>query len=72
MELEELPQTKLVNVVFKHCLNGMDLITVFPGTYAPAFPDASMSKDNLQIALEFWDEHILLKKRLGVYNTNTL
>jgi len=72
MELEELPQTKLVNVVFKHCLNGMDLITVFPGTYAPAFPNASMSKDDLQIALEFWDEHILLKKRLGVYNTNTL
>jgi hypothetical protein len=72
MELEELPQTKLVNVVFKHCLNGMELITVFPGTDAPAFPNASMSKDDLQIALEFWDEHILLKKRLGVYNTNTL
>jgi hypothetical protein len=63
MEIEELPQTKLVNVVFKHCLNGMELITVFPGTYAPAFPNASMSKDDLQIALEFWDEHILIKKQ---------
>jgi len=62
MELEELPQTKLVNVVFKHCLNGMDLITVFPGIYAPAFPSNSMSKDDFQIASEFWNEHILLKK----------
>ena len=72
MEIEELPQTKFVNVVFKQCLNGMELITVFPGMYAPAFPNASMSMDDLQIASEFWDEHILLKKRLGVYNTNTL
>ncbi len=63
MEVEDLPQTKLVNVVFKHCLNGMELITVFPGTYAPAFPNASMSKDDFQIASEFWDEHILLKKQ---------
>jgi hypothetical protein len=72
IEIVELPTTKFVNVVFKQCLNGMELITVFPGMYAPAFPNASMSMDDLQIALEFWDEHILLKKRLGVYNTNTL
>jgi hypothetical protein len=72
MEIEELPQTKFVNVVFKQFLNGMELITVFPGMHAPAFPNASMSMDDLQIASEFWDEHILLKKRLGVYNTNTL
>ena len=72
IEIAELPTTKFVNVVFKQCLNGMELITVFPGMYAPAFPNASMSKDDFQIASEFWDEHILLKKRLGVYNTNTL
>ena len=72
IEIAELPQTKLVNVVSKHCLNGMELITVFPGTYAPAFPNASMSKDDLQIASEFWDEHILLKKRLSLNNTNIL
>ena len=71
IEIPELPQTKFVNVVFKQCLNGMELITVFPGMYAPAFPNASMSMDDLQIALEFWDEHILLKKRLGINNTNT-
>ncbi len=63
MEIEELPQTGLINVVFKQCFNVMELITVFPGTYAPAFPNASMSKDDLQIALEFWDEHILIKKQ---------
>ena len=62
IEIVELPTTKFVNVVFKQCLNGMELITVFPGMYAPAFPNASMSMDDLQIALEFWDEHILLKK----------
>ena len=62
MEIEDLPQTKFVNIVFKHCLNGMELITVFPGTYAPACPNASMSQEDFQIASEFWDEHILLKK----------
>ena len=62
IEIEELPQTKLVNVVFKQCSNGMELITVFPGMYAPAFPSNSMSKDDFQIASEFWDEHILLKE----------
>ena len=71
IEIPELPTTKLFNVVFKHCLNGMELVTVFPGMYAPAFPNASMSKDDFQIASEFWDEHILLKKRLGINNTNT-
>jgi hypothetical protein len=49
----------------------MELITVFPGMYAPAFPSNSMSKDDLQIASEFWDEHILLKKESGLNNTNT-
>ena len=62
IEIEELPQTKLVNVVFKHCLNGMELITVFPGIYAPAFPNATMLKDDFLIASEFWNAHILLKK----------
>ena len=62
MEVEDLPQTKFVNIVFKYGLNGMELITVFPGNYAPAFPNTSMSKEDFQIALEFWDEHILLKK----------
>ena len=62
IEIAELPTTKFVNVVFKQCLNGMELITVFPGMYAPAFPSNSMSKDDFQIASEFWDEHILLKK----------
>jgi hypothetical protein len=72
MEIEELPQTKLVNVVFKNCLNGMELITVFPGNYVPAFPNTSMSKDDFQIASEFWSEHILLKKESGLNNTNIL
>ena len=62
IEIPELPTTKFVNVVFKQCLNGMELITVFPGIYAPAFPNASMSMDDLQIASEFWNAHILLKK----------
>ena len=62
IEIEELPQTKLVNVVFKHCLIGMELITVFPGMYAPAFPNATMLKDDFLIASEFWNAHILLKK----------
>ena len=62
IETAELPTTKLVNVVLKHCLDGMELITVFPGIYAPAFPNASMSMDDLQIASEFWNAHILLKK----------
>jgi hypothetical protein len=74
MEIEDLPQTKFVNIVFKYGLNGMidmEMITVFPGMYAPAFPSTSMTKDDFQIASEFWDEHILLKKESGLNNTNT-
>ena len=62
IEIPELPRTKFVNVVFKHCLNDMELITVFPGMYAPAFPNATMLKDDFLIASEFWNAHILLKK----------
>lgn len=72
IEIAELPTTKFINVVFKQCLNGMELITVFPGMYAPAFPCNSMSKDDFQIASEFWEEHILLKKRLGLNSMNSL
>ena len=72
VEIAELPTTKFVNVVFKQCLNGMELITVFPGMYAPAFPSNSMPKDDFQIASEFWEEHILLKKRLGLNSRNSL
>jgi len=62
IETSEFPQTKLVNIVFKYCLDGMELITAFPGTYAPAFPHNSMSKEDFQIASEFWNEHGLLRK----------
>lgn len=63
IEIGELPATKYVNIVFKHGLNCMEMITIFPGMYAPAFPKASMSKDDFLIASKFWDEHILLKKQ---------
>ena len=65
IEIAELPTTKFVNIVFNYGLNGMidmELITVFPGMYAPAFPNATMLKDDFLIASEFWNEHILLKK----------
>lgn len=70
IEIAELPKTNCVCVIYKHCLNGLDLITVFPGIYAPDFPSNSMSKDDFQIASGFWLEHILLKKRLGLNETN--
>ena len=65
IEIAELPTTKFVNIVFNYGLNGMidmELITVFPGMYAPAFPNATMLNDDFLIASEFWNEHILLKK----------
>ncbi len=65
IEIAELPTTKFVNIVFNYGLNGMidmELITVFPGMYAPAFPSATMLKDDFLIASEFWNAHILLKK----------
>lgn len=61
-----LPETFLVTVI-ADC-SGVDdlgmewnLITAFPGDYAPAFPHQGMSKDDFNHAKLFWQEHILLK-----------
>jgi hypothetical protein len=50
--------TKKLNVVFQK--NSNEIITMFPGIYAPPLPAAWMNKEELLIANEFWEKHVFI------------
>jgi len=37
-----------------------EVITVFPGTYAPAFPTQLVDKNEVDAAQLFWDNHVFI------------
>jgi len=61
IEVEQLPSTSLVTVICFKQEENYQLITTFPGDYAPAFPHDQMDSDELSWSMAFWDKHILLK-----------
>jgi hypothetical protein len=63
LEVEDLPKTSFVTVVYQKLNEGNQLITTFPGPYAPAFPHTQMALDEFEFASEFWNDHILLKRQ---------
>lgn len=49
-------------VIFRIENNQLELKTMFPGEYAPAFPNKTLqNEEELQDSKKFWDQHILLK-----------
>ena len=62
IEVDSLPTTNFITVISSPIENTyFQIITLFPGQYAPAFPNDRMSIDDFRNASEFWDTHILLK-----------
>lgn len=61
-KVDELPATSMVTVICSRVADAFQIITVFPGGYAPAFPHDGMAPEDLSRAMAFWDKHILLKK----------
>lgn len=57
IHLETLPITNYLTVVRS---NEGAWITAFPGNYAPAFPSSWMSSEELNIATQFWQNHVFI------------
>jgi hypothetical protein len=62
IETAHLPKTKYVTVVYKEQNGNNNIITLFPGPYAPAFPHIKMKAEEFNYATQYWSDHILLKK----------
>jgi len=61
--LSRLPATWKVQVVVQKTNQELIVLTIFPGTYAPALPDpAAQTASDLQVSYEFWRTHALVRK----------
>ncbi len=57
---KEAQETTEIRAVFRQN-ETLELKTVFPGTYAPPFPEeSSQTKEEYKQSKEFWDAHVLL------------
>ena len=62
-KVESLPETPFFCVVLQPMPNGFEVITAFPGRYAPSFPYEGQEPDEYESSRDFWSKHILLKER---------
>jgi hypothetical protein len=50
-----------MNMIFEYSEDSFHLITLFPGKYAPPFPNAEMqTKDKYEEYTDFWGKHLFL------------
>ncbi len=59
IQMDNLPQTNQIVVIID--ATSHNLVTLYPGIYAPSFPAEDHSKGNNQISLDFWRKHIFIK-----------
>ena len=64
IEISDLPVTNYLTIVYEYDQGKKNIITLFPGNYAPAFPHKKMTTDEFEFATQFWEAHILLKKSI--------
>ena len=62
--VDKLPETHLFCVIADETPNGLSIITAFPGEFARPFAQKSQTKQEYELNRAFWDEHVLLMKRL--------
>ena len=60
--VKEVPPTHVVTLICDKNGEPPELITAFPGGYAPAFPFKGMEEGERQSAELFWKRHVLLKR----------
>lgn len=61
-EVEELPTTNLLTIITLNQENTLQIVTIFPGEYAPAFPQGLGGEE--EINRGFWESHCLMTKRV--------
>ena len=60
-EVEELPTTNLLSIIALNQENTLQIVTLFPGDYAPAFPSGLCDSEEMNRV--FWKGHCLLNKK---------
>jgi hypothetical protein len=60
-EVVRLPTTNVLSIITMEKAGVFDIITLFPGDYAPAFPRGTSKLD--EVNKLFWEEHCLLNKK---------
>lgn len=61
-DVTELPKSNILSIIAYHQGSSFDIITLFPGDYAPAFPRGTSELDELNRV--FWERHCLLSKKV--------
>ncbi len=61
--VDALPETNHFCVIVEGSQSPIEIITLFPGEYAPPFPHANQSEKAHAESKEFWEKYILVKKR---------
>lgn len=64
--VDALPETNHFCVIVEGSHSPFEIITLFPGEYAPPFPHANQSEKANKESKEFWEKHVLLKMRVSI------
>jgi hypothetical protein len=59
--VSEIQVTNKFCVVIEKVENDLNIITAFPGPYAPSFPYEGQIKADHQLSEIFWNTHVLLR-----------
>jgi hypothetical protein len=62
--VDDLPETNQFCVIVEGNYSPFEIITLFPGEYAPPFPHANQSEKANNDSKQFWEKYVLLKKRV--------
>jgi hypothetical protein len=60
-EVEELPTTNLLTIIALNHENTLQIVTLFPGDYAPAFPQGLGDQEEKKRV--FWEGHCLMQRQ---------
>ena len=61
--VDELPETPKFCVIADQTLDGLSVVTAFPGSYARPFAQKSQPNDQFILNQQFWEQHVLIKKK---------
>jgi hypothetical protein len=62
--VDDLPKTNQFCAIVEGNNSSFEIITLFPGDYAPTFPHAKQSEKAHNDSTKFWEKHVLVKKRV--------
>ena len=60
-EVDELPTTNLLTIIALNQENTLQIVTLFPGEYAPAFPQGLGDEEEKKRV--FWEGHCLMNRK---------